>query len=201
MKDKLEKALEDHTITIHSDNNLYVSDYKHYINHYGVPKYDGKVVILNFEPNDWKSIHIQNTNNTEVCFDGFEENALPLAKGESNKQCECVLFPCNKRVDKWILFIETKYSDSFENAFREENNYPYSMTEQIIETVKYFRKKKIIQENKKVHAIVSFPKLVEEFNSYIFNGKISIEDIFVKHKIIIRGTKKAKIISDKRIKI
>ncbi len=198
MRLKISEKLEHHIITNHSDENLYVADYKHYENHYGLEKNEGKVVILNTFQDDWKSVHLSNENQVDICFDGFEDNALPSeAAGIQNSQCECVLFPNNFNANSWILFIETKYSASFENAFRKENNYPHSMTNQIIETVKYLREKDIIPAEKKVHAIVSFPNLAEEFNSYFFQGK-EIE-ILKEHKILIRATNSALIKSEKRI--
>lgn len=201
MKLKINNILPEHTVSKHSDKDLYISDYKHFKNYYGYDKYDGKVVILNSKSNEWKSVYLSNQNQVDVNFDGFEENALPIEKGLYNSQCECVLFPDNFKQNSWILFVETKYANNFENAFKEENDYPYGMTNQIIETVKYFREKRIIDYDRRVNAIVSFPNLVEEFNSYIFDGKISILDILKEHKILIRGTNNARIISEKRIKI
>ncbi len=198
MKSEINEKLEQHIITNHSDKNLYVADYKHFESHYGVKKYEGKVVILNSYQDDWKSVYLSNPNQIEICFDGFEDNALPSeVVGTQNSQCECVLFPDIYNDNSWILFIDTKYSSSFENAFRKENNYPHSMINQIIETVKYFRDKGIIADNKRVQAIVSFPNLAEEFNSYFFQGK-EIE-ILKEHKILIRATNSALIKSEKRI--
>ncbi len=193
MKTRIEHILPLHKITTHSGLNLYIADYKNFN--------IGDVVLIENEPSDIKCVHLSNPNSVRACFDGFKENALPIRRGYYSSQCECVIFPENCDREEWVLFIETKYANNREAAFNEIRDYPNQMTSQIIETVKYFRQKGIIEPSKKVHAIVSFPNLVEEFNSTIFRGDLSIEDILFNHKIIIRGTNNAHIISDKRIKL
>lgn len=78
------------------------------------------------------------------------------------------------------------------------------MVRQIKETVSYFRMKGIISENKIVHAIIAFPNLMEEFNSWVFPIKHdgieeSILDIRINDKIIIRATNHAQIVDDTNI--
>ena len=193
MKTRIVSSLPLHSLTTHSCENLYIADYKN-LN-------GGDVILLENEPNDIKCVHLSNPNQIIVCFDGFKDNALPITIGHQSQQCECVLFPERCAETDWVLFVETKYANDRVAAFREESNYPNGMVNQIIECVKYFRNKGIIDPTKKVHAIVSFPNLVEEFNSTIFQGDLSILDILLTHRIIIRGTNSAIIISEKRIKL
>jgi len=195
MKTRIKAALPSHNLTTHSHSNLFIADYTDIKNGLGV-------VLFENEPTDYKCVHISNPKPVTICFDGFEYNALPIETGHYSKQCECILFPdrCNDEID-WVLFVETKYANDFKAAFNEIFDYPNGMVTQIIETVKYFRDKKIIAPNKRVHAIVSFPNLVNEFNSTIFKGDLSETDILIQHRIIIRGTNTAKIISEKRISL
>lgn len=154
------------------------------------------------KPEGINAVHINNERKINVFFDGFDENALPTDEpGMYNRQCECVLFPEDFNEKYWVLFIETKYANDFRNAFKEEYDYPNSMVNQIIETVKYFREKQILEKDKIVSAIVSFPNLIQEFNSTIFQGNLSILDIYLEHKIRIRGTNYAEIMSKRVIKI
>ena len=194
MKTQIAKKLPLHNLTTHSNLNLYIADYPKTINNKGV-------VLFADEPNDIKCVHILNPKEILICFDGFKDNALPIDIGNCSEQCECVLFPDRCDETDWILFIENKYANDRTAAFRENRGYPNKMTDQIIETVKYFREKGIIAPNRRVWAIVSFPNLVEEFNSTIFKGDLSELDILFKYKIVIRGTNAAKIISEKRIKL
>jgi hypothetical protein len=198
MKRRIREVLQNHKLTVLGTKTLYVTDYKDLRVAFGRSDVD----ISSNEIEGIKSVTISNENEVEVCFDGFPENALPLdTPGKQNKQCECVLFPNNCLGDYWILFIEMKYANDIIQAFRKENNYPHCMVNQVIETVRYFRNKNIIADNKKVNAIVSFPNLINEFNSTLFKGGLSIEDILFEHRIKIRGTNSAIIKSEKTIKI
>jgi hypothetical protein len=79
-------------------------------------------------------------------------------------------------------------------------NYPQLMKDQIIFTVSYFRDNGILALNRRANAILSFPNLVEAFDSWV----ISIDEvtkILIDHKIKIRATNIATIIIPKRINI
>ena len=191
MRTKIESILPHHTLKTSNSNNIYIIDFKH-IN-------GGDVQLLEIEPEEIKYVHLENIQPISVIFDGFKDNALPLDIGLFNKQCECIIFPESCEDKDWILFIETKYVNSLENAFRENNDYPNCMVTQIIETVKYFREKEIIQNNRRVNAIVSFPPLIEEFNSTFFTGIQTVDEILSKYNILIRATNSAIIKSEKRI--
>ena len=192
MLQKIKEILPSHNLILENSPELFVVDYTH-IN-------GGKVVLLNSKPNE-SFVYIENENKVSVYFDGFEHNALEISTGLYSKQCECIMFPEEEIENSWILVIETKYVDNIENAFRENNDYPNCMITQIIETVNYFRDKGIIEQNKRVNAIVSFPTLIEDFSSTFFTGNMSIEDLLIDYKIKIRATKKEEFISSKRINI
>lgn len=152
------------------------------------------------------AIEIYNPNSMTVDFDSFPDNALPLHNG-NEKQCECVIFPEGCDLDEWVLFIETKYVRSLENAQRKEYGYPEQMVLQIKKTVKYFRDKQILAQDKKVHAIISFPTLYDGYDAFTFPVRYedgteeSIDDILTNDKIHIRATNYATIKSIKRIKL
>lgn len=174
--------------------NIYIVDYKN-IN-------GGKVEVLSIEPTD-HYVHLANNIKVEVYYVAFGENALRVNRPEGQvKQCECVLFPTSLGDDDWILFVETKYASDFKTAMDEEVDYPNTMISQIISTVSYFREKKLLPDDKKVHAIVSFPPLVEEFSEAFFTrSSLTTEEIYLNHKILIRPTNKGIIKSKKRLKI
>ena len=197
MKNRIIEILPEHILVQSNSKNIYIADYKN-LN-------KGKVCLLENEPSDIKAVHLKNENEIAVLFDGFEENALPIKKGTYSRQCECVIFPevCNE--NDWVLFVETKYADNFVNAFRQENDYPNCMVEQILETVKFFRSKGILENGRRATAIVSFPNLIEEFNGTFFPVRIdekvvSAEDILGEYNILIRATNSVQIKSPKRLK-
>ncbi len=190
---RLRAKLPSHHIVTESAPILYVVDRTH-------ASSGGVSLERNLPEIDF--VAIANKNCVPVYFDGFGRNALEVAVGLYSKQCECVMFPQACLTDDWILAIETKYVSNLENAFREENDYPQCMVDQIIDTVKYFRDLGIIEPDRRVNAIVSFPTLIADFNAWFFTKTDqSIEDILIKHKIRIRAINSAQIISSKRIKI
>lgn len=103
------------------------------------------------------------------------------------------------------MAIETKYANDKEAAFRirkDDVNYPEKMVSQIISTVKYLREKEIIENDRLVYAIISFPILVYDFNSTLFSlvpDEYSIENLIVKKRIRIMGCNAARICSTKKI--
>ncbi len=151
------------------------------------------------------AVELNNPSSLTVDFDAFPENALPIGVGLYEKQCECVLFPEGADELEWILFIETKYVNSLENAQKKDYGYPQLMVTQIKKTVGYFRAKNIISQDKRVNAIVSYPTLEDGFESWCFpvtyeDGTTeSVEDILTNDKILIRATNFATIKSIKRV--
>ncbi len=191
MKVSIEKELPDHTIIQSESSDIYIVDYKKLNN--------GDVVLLENEPEDIKYVHIENINNISICFDGFKDNALVIKAGEHSQQCECVMFPADCNQTDWVLFIECKYSYDLKTASDVKNGYPQKMISQIIDTVSFFRSKGILEAKRRASAIVSFPNLMEEFNSTFFSGEFTELDILKEHNILIRATNSATIKSQKRI--
>jgi len=192
MKNRIKEKLPAHIISVHSDSDLFVADYKNFNN--------GEVVIGKDEPQDIGSVYLNNKYNVEVCFDGFKDNALPVIGGDNCSQCECVIFPNRCHLEDWILFIELKYAYCKESAFNKDHNYPNCMMDQIISTVEYFRRNDIIPQEKQVKAIVAFPELIKSQSAFILSPE-DITRISLDNKITIRGTRSATIKSETRLKL
>ena len=193
MRERIERLLPEHTFVGSKAGAFYIVDY--------ADDRDGDVCLLEEEPADINYVSLNNEEQQiHVLFDGFKKNALPLKKGEYSKQCECVIFPEACSHSDWILFIETKYTANLKSAFNEKNNYPQYMIEQILATVNYFREKGILDADKVVRAIVSFPNLMESFSETFFD---SIDDTPVNflrsHNVMIRATNSATIKSAEKI--
>lgn len=157
----------------------------------------GGVEIHEQEP-DLKGVAIANPTHIEVYFDKFPEQAFRIKSGKYKKQCEGTLFPCAAENEEWTLFIETKYAPDLEHAQKPQANYIQKATEQIVSTVEYFREKQIINLDKQVSAIVSFPLVDDTFDSWAFTAPgQSMDDIWNKYGIIIRCTNKATIFNEK----
>jgi hypothetical protein len=174
--------------------NIYVIDYKN-INR-------GDVEVLPNKPKH-DCVHLINEKKVNVYYVAFKDNALKVNTPEGQvKQCECVLFPASLNAEDWVLFIETKYTASLKTALDEKVDYPNTMITQIISTVKYFREKGILPPDKKVFAIVSFPKLIDAFSEAFFTrSKLTREEILIDHRILLSPTNEGMIKSQTKIKI
>lgn len=167
---------------------LYVADWK--------DENNGGISFTDYDV-ERAAVRLLNPSMLSVFCDKFPENALPIKKGCFSQQCECILFPQDEAedTDNWRLFIETKYAKDEAKARDERNNYPQKMVGQIEATVEYFRNKGILEENKVVYAIVSFPML-DNYNAW-FDQNL-IHEALAKHQIIVRATNQAKI-KNKRV--
>lgn len=168
---------------------LYVADWK--------DENNGGISFTDYDV-ERAAVRLLNPSMLSVFCDKFPENALPIKKGCFSQQCECILFPQDEAedTDDWRLFIETKYAKDEAKARDERNNYPQKMVGQIEATVEYFRNKGILEENKVVYAIVSFPML-DNYNAW-FDQNL-IHEALAKHQIILRATNQAKIKNKKVI--
>ena len=168
---------------------LYVADWK--------DENNGGISFTDYDV-ERAAVRLLNPSMLSVYCDKFPENALPIKKGCFSQQCECILFPQDEAedTDDWRLFIETKYAKDEAKARDERNNYPQKMVGQIEATVEYFRNKGILEENKVVYAIVSFPML-DNYNAW-FDQNL-IHEALAKHQIIVRATNQAKILNKKVI--
>lgn len=168
---------------------LYVADWK--------DENNGGISFTDYDV-ERAAVRLLNPSMLSVYCDKFPENALPIKKGCFSQQCECILFPQDEAedTDDWRLFIETKYAKDVAKARDERNNYPQKMVGQIEATVEYFRNKGILEENKVVYAIVSFPML-DNYNAW-FDQNL-IHEALAKHQIIVRATNQAKIMNKKVI--
>lgn len=201
MKDRLLAVLPAHRdcFTRIMSSFLYIRDMK--------PINGGNATIDGQQNTGVAAVELYNPLATlyHIDFDGFPDNALPLSNGLYESQCECVLFPENCDQQEWVLFIETKYTDNVATAQNPHYQYPQTMVKQIKKTVGYFRSKGILAEEKIVYAIISFPTLMDAFDSWTFPIRYSdgttetIEDILRNDRIHIRATNYALLKNQKRI--
>lgn len=191
MIEKLLNVLPEHKDYLDSLQGkvLYVADWK--------DENNGGISFTDYDV-ERAAVRLLNPSMLSVYCDKFPENALPIKKGCFSQQCECILFPQDEAedTDNWRLFIETKYAKDEAKARDERNNYPQKMVGQIEATVEYFRNKGILEENKVVYAIVSFPML-DNYNAW-FDQNL-IHEALAKHQIIVRATNQAKILNKKII--
>lgn len=163
--------------------NIYIVDLKGATGAGGVEVYD--------EEQEYESLLLSNPNHTSVRLVAFEENAFIVRRGYFEKQCECVVHPEVALESSWMLFIEMKYANNEYNI--ERDKWHKKAVEQIRSTVNFLKQKGAISPDKKLNAIVSFPKL-SAFSSWLTQY---IQNELEPDNIIARCTNKATIVDDK----
>lgn len=165
-----------HVVETINSEYIYVVDYTNHNR--------GKVMICDTQPEDIGAVIIDNTQGRiEVHYDAFLDHALKIRKEKSEKQCECFLFPSSMNDEDWMLFIETKYTDSEYSA----QQYPSGAVDQIGKTVLFLREKGIIGTDKEVHGIISFPQIQSPFtdmywntgDAYLKKTEYALDDIYI----------------------
>ena len=151
------------------------------------------IAIYDAQPEGIATLLIENPN-LDITATCFKPQCFQNEQKKEIKSCEGVFYLSNSTKETWVLFIEIKdcnvgnISEYFKDAKK-----------QIINTVRIFRDKNVITENKIVYANVSFPRACKMnfFNHFIKNPeqKKFRDD----HKIMIKGTNKLKIINNKAI--
>ena len=137
---------------------------------------------------------IENPKLIEISVAYFKPQCFQDEHGYEPDNCECVFYLSNSTNETWVLFLEIKDCDSGNIS-----TYFKKAKVQIIKTVQAFRDKKIINDDKRVFANVSFPR----------TGQMNYFNHFIKHpekkkfldefNIFIKGTNKLKIENHKKI--
>lgn len=165
-----------HVVETINSEYIYIADYANQSN--------GCVVVCEDCPEDIEAVIINNSKEVvEVHYDAFLHDALKICKKTSEKQCECFLFPSSMNDEDWMLFIETKYTDSEYSA----QQYPSGAVDQIGKTVLFLREKGIIGTDKEVHGIISFPQIQSPFtdmywntgDAYLKKTEYALDDIYI----------------------
>ena len=171
-----------------SDNCLYVVDYT------DKTASVRSVEVHNVKPNDIESLIIHNPTKINISTSIFTPHCFIDENGKEPKQCECVMSPTVLSAHSWVLFVEIKDCKPKNAA-----NYHKDAKEKIIDNVQLFRDKKIIDDNKLVYAVVSFPRKGKtNFHNHLI--KTSEQKKFRDdYKIMIKGTNEITIKDEKTI--
>lgn len=140
---------------------IYIADYAN--------DRDGGVVISDVEQ-DLNCITLDNSpSRLNIYYDAFGKNAFRKECGNSEQQCECVLFPNSMLHKDWILFIETKYAkneiEALDDTKAKGEGYPCKAVKQIKQSVICYRNHGVISADKLVTGIISFPNLPGPFDN------------------------------------
>lgn len=113
------------------------------------------------------------------------------------EHCEAVLFPEPFDVESWLLFVELKYakflSGDLGKAFR-----------QVIKTVQYFRHSALIERNKVVYGVISFPitKAITPYENFQFaNNHQELRRLRKEEKLVLWGMNEVTIQSSTKLSV
>jgi hypothetical protein len=190
MKDRIIAALGDDKL-VHIENinypQIHVIDMTR--------KTDSKqgIKICEIQPEGIASLLIENPN-LDITATLFMPQCFLDKRGYELENCEGVFYLTNSTDDTWVLFLEIKDCESGNIS-----EYFKKSKEQIKSTVQIFRDRKIIDENKRVFANISFPRRskIDYFNHLIKHEEK--KGFLDRYKIFIRGTNKLTIINSKTI--
>lgn len=162
--------------------HIYIVDLKGATGAGGIEAYD--------EEQEYESLLLRNLDHIPVRLVAFEENAFKVRRCYYAKQCECVVYPEPSLENSWLLFVEMKYAKNENNI--ECEGWHKKAVEQIRSTVGFLKQNGTISSDKKLNAIVSFPKL-SAFSSWLTQY---IQNELEPDNIIARCTNAATIIDD-----
>ena len=189
MKNKIESVFDADKFKYvsFSDKQLYVVDYTE------KTKSARSVEVHNVKPNDIDALIVYNPTETNISTSIFMPQCFKEHDKEP-KQCECVMYPTVLSTSSWILFIEIKDCKPKNAA-----SYHKEAKEKIIANVQLFREKKIIDNNKVVYAIVSFPRKEKtNFHNHLIKAS-EWKQFRDNYKIMIKGTNEVMIKNDESI--
>ena len=128
----------------------------------------------------------------------FDDHCFKEADGITDEEhCEAVLFPEPFETESWLLFVELKYakflSGDLGKAFR-----------QVIKTVQYFRHSALIERNKVVCGVISFPitKKRPPYENFLFaNNHQELRSIRKIEKLVLWGVNEITIDSTNKLSV
>jgi hypothetical protein len=189
MKNKLNSVLSADKVRHeeYSDNEIYVADYTERT------KSAKEVEVCNTKPDDIDVLTLKNEALISITASIFGKQCFMNEQNKEIKHCECIMYPTKSSFNTWVLFVEIKDCKP-----KNVSKWFVSAKEQIKQTVQLFRERNLIETNRKVHAVISFPRNKMDFYSNLIQNE-ERQQFLHQYGIIIRGANKVVIKSDRNI--
>jgi hypothetical protein len=189
MRSKLNSALPAGKIkhVEYSDSEIYVIDYT------ARTQSERTVEVHNTKPDDIDALTLKNEARLNITASIFGEQCFVDAQNREIKHCEGVLYPANSNAGTWVLFVEIKDCKP-----KNISGYFKSAKEQIIQTVALFRSRNLLETDKKVHAVISFPQNKTNFYHHLITQGMR-QQFLHQHKIIIKGANMVAVKNDRSL--
>lgn len=128
---------------------------------------------------DMDCLKINNDRPIILDFNVFNDNQFKDEDNNDTEHCECCFFPYGNNETTWVAFIEIKDCKS-----KNISDFKDKAKEQIISTVSLFRQKGIMNRQKRVYGIISFPRRNKtSFNQMIFEDYTEYKRLFQSERI------------------
>ncbi len=194
MKTKINEFYPHHESNDYN-TDVYVSDYSEKTKNEAVKK---GVVVSPEKPEDIKSFFVENKKCLTFSSIKFDNKSfVNELTGEALSQCECICFSsADYNKGPWILFLELKYcnKDSKYQKVRIDE-----AKDQLIETLKYYKQKGIINHKQQCYLIVSFPYFQTPFPNFA-NTQSDVKKMRLK-RVIFRGVNQLRIKSEFKLEV
>lgn len=138
-------------------------------------------------------LHINNKEMLSVDFNVFNDHQFKDADNHDLEHCECCLFPTVNNDSTFVGFVEIKDCKS-----RNISDYKEKTKEQIVNTVKLFRKAGIIG-NQEIYGIISFPRKKTAYDHNIFSDYTEYKRLYKAERIHFIAANEIYITNDKTL--
>lgn len=140
-------------------------------------------------------LEVKNPQKHTIAYNIFDDHQFKTDEGKDMQHCECCLFPDIEDGKHWVAFVEIK-----DCKIKNVSNYRDKVKEQIISTVFLFRKKEILDAQKIVYGVVSFPRKRKiAFNDTIFGDPTEYKELYKRHRIHFMPTNSVVVKDEKRL--
>jgi hypothetical protein len=177
MKNKLDAILPSGKLTHseYSGDEIYIADYT------SRTQSDRNSEVSCVKPENMDVLSLKNSEHLNITASIFGKQCFMDEQNKEISHCECVLSPTESSHNTWVLFVEIKDCKP-----KNVSKHIAYAKEQIVRTVQLFRDKSILEMDKKVHAVISFPRNKTDFYHKI--PQQENRDFIKQHKIIMRAT-------------
>lgn len=142
---------------------------------------------------DMDCLRIHNNKRMSVVFNVFDDHQFKTADNHDMEHCECCFFPSVNSDTTFVGFVEIKDCKS-----KNISDYKAKTKEQIINTVRQFREKGII-DKQEIFGVISFPRKRTAYDLNIFSDYTEYKRLYKTEKIHFIATNDVYIINDKTL--
>ena len=144
---------------------------------------------------DMDCLCLHNKRQLLLEFNVFNDHQFKDEKNKDVEHCECCFFPENNGDSTFVGFVEIKDCKP-----KNISEYKSKVKDQIINVVKVFREKQIL-ENQEIYGIISFPRKKTAYDQSIFSDYSEYKRLYKSERIHFIPANDVYIIDDNTLNI